>query len=374
MYDISSGIETQITDDSANQQSPDIYGDYIVWGDYRDYPGNSETYVYNVLTEVETRLTFTPEGEVSHSIFGNRIAWTSTAGTSPYPEANIFVFDLVTFSTRRLTPIDGYGQVSPTIYGNRVAWIDGSFGHAIETLDITSSNSPYQVPTDTVSYKGGLSLFGDRLVWSDLRNQNNDLNYDIFLFDFNTRTESQLTSRTSRQTVGGLYGTRLVWTDDRNGDLDIYYGNLLVPLPPIHWVGVISTNIESIPSGDFAAPSNKQSAGTFQTLSATSGGGDKVRENRKNSLLNRLQAVTMELQVAETTTDSATQNSAYQSAVDQLHSMLEKMDGFAERGSADVKGSGFTPDWIITANSQGLVDPLIRDLIVSLEALIVPSQ
>jgi len=77
----------------------------------------------------------------------------------------------------------------------------------------------------------------------------------------------------------------------------------------------------------------------------------------------------MDIQTAEASSDPSTINTALQSAIDQLNSILDKMDGFAERGTADTKGSGYTPDWIITSVSQALVDPLIRYLIATLEAL-----
>jgi len=88
--------------------------------------------------------------------------------------------------------------------------------------------------------------------------------------------------------------------------------------------------------------------------------------------MNRLEAVIMDIQIAETSTDPSTINTAYQSAIDQLNSILDKTDGSAERGTPDTQGSGYTPDWITTCASQAQIDPLIRDLITTLEDLLIP--
>ena len=100
------------------------------------------------------------------------------------------------------------------------------------------------------------------------------------------------------------------------------------------------------------------------------GATDKVKDNRRNALLNRLDAVIIDIQIAIASTDPATQKTAYQSAMDQLNSILEKTDGCSQRGTPDTEGSGYTPDWITTCASQALIDPLIRNLIADLEALL----
>ncbi len=57
----------------------------------------------------------------------------------------------------------------------------------------------------------------------------------------------------------------------------------------------------------------------------------------------------------------------YQSAIDQLTSILDKTDGCALRGIPD------TTDWVITCASQALIDPLIRDCITMLQTLLQES-
>jgi hypothetical protein len=99
---------------------------------------------------------------------------------------------------------------------------------------------------------------------------------------------------------------------------------------------------------------------------AFEGATNKVKENRRNSMLNQLQAIFNDIRNAEALTDPTMKNAEYLSAIDHLNALLDKTDGFAERGAADTKGSGYTPDWIITAQGQASIDPLIRELITTL--------
>jgi len=97
---------------------------------------------------------------------------------------------------------------------------------------------------------------------------------------------------------------------------------------------------------------------------------NRAKDNRRNALLNRLDAVVIDIETAMASTNHTTQKTAYQSAIDQLNSLLEKTDGCSQRGTPDTRGSGYTPDWITTCTSQALIDPLIRELTSMLQTLL----
>jgi len=95
----------------------------------------------------------------------------------------------------------------------------------------------------------------------------------------------------------------------------------------------------------------------------------KVKENRREALLNKLDAVIASIDAATKSTKPAGSSADYQGALNQLKAILGKTDGCVLRGTPDMASSGFTPDWLVTCPSQALIDPVIRSTIMILEAL-----
>jgi len=65
--------ETQITTNASDQYSPVIYGNKIVWQDYRN--GNWDIYIYDLSTKKETQITTNTSDQYSPAIYGDRIVW-----------------------------------------------------------------------------------------------------------------------------------------------------------------------------------------------------------------------------------------------------------------------------------------------------------
>lgn len=75
--------ETRITT-SGSASSPAIYGDKIVWQDYRNDNDsrfrNWDIYMYDLSTQKETQITTNKTAQCCASIYGNRIAWEDQQG------------------------------------------------------------------------------------------------------------------------------------------------------------------------------------------------------------------------------------------------------------------------------------------------------
>ncbi|MDG6245072.1 MAG: hypothetical protein QCH31_11920, partial [Methanolobus sp.] len=73
MYDISSGIEYQITTNQSSQSNPAIYQDRIVWMDSRT--GNWDIYMYDISSGIEYQITTNQSGQSNPAIYQDRIVW-----------------------------------------------------------------------------------------------------------------------------------------------------------------------------------------------------------------------------------------------------------------------------------------------------------
>ncbi|HII80393.1 MAG TPA: cell surface protein, partial [Methanosarcina sp.] len=58
------------------------------------------------------------------------------------------------------------------------------------------------------------AIYEDRIVWQDNRNGN----WDIYMYNLSTSTETQITTNQSNQWNPAIYGDRIVWGDDRNSN------------------------------------------------------------------------------------------------------------------------------------------------------------
>ncbi len=170
------GGESVVTHNLYDPQSPgrpSIYGDKIVYQAYRG--SNWDIYLYNIATGSEIRITDESAYQQYPSIYRNMIVWQD------YRNGNwdIYLYDLSTGNERRITTHSAHQQY-PVIYGNKIAWQDSrndagdiyayDLGTGVET-QITSAAAEQWSP----------AISGSKLVWDDRRNGGRDL----YLYDFN---------------------------------------------------------------------------------------------------------------------------------------------------------------------------------------------
>ncbi len=72
-YNLSTKEEFPITRDPDDQENPAIYGDYVIWEGYRN--GNKDIYGYNLSTKEEFQITTNASHQISPAIYGNYVVW-----------------------------------------------------------------------------------------------------------------------------------------------------------------------------------------------------------------------------------------------------------------------------------------------------------
>ena len=125
MYDLSTSKETQITTNTSNQEQPAIYGDRIVWADERNaetYDDMSDIYMYDLSTSKETRITTVAEEKLATgtetrittnegdqelpSIYGDRIVWRDwrNGNQHDFENGDIYMYSISTSTETQVTP------------------------------------------------------------------------------------------------------------------------------------------------------------------------------------------------------------------------------------------------------------------------------
>lgn len=225
MYNLSSCKETLITANNSLQSQPAIYGDKIVWQDGRnggsykdgDLIGNWDIYMFDLFTSTETQITINSSKQLNPAIYGNKIVWED------YRSGNkdIYIYDLSTHKETQITA-DQSDEYYPTIYGDTIvwtAWINDQNGYpSIDIYMYNLSTSEKTQITTNKSFQMCPSIYSNKIVWEDSRNGN----WDIYMYDLSTSTETQITTNKSKQSNPAIYEDKIVLEDDRYGSRDIY--------------------------------------------------------------------------------------------------------------------------------------------------------
>ena len=117
MYNISTHKVTQITT-NGKAYNPAIYGDRIVWENYRLADESHAIYMYDLSTHKETKIS-TSGRAYNSAIYGDKIVWQD------YRNGNddIYLYDISISREIRITT-NKSEQEFPAIYGDRVVWQD----------------------------------------------------------------------------------------------------------------------------------------------------------------------------------------------------------------------------------------------------------
>jgi beta propeller repeat protein len=215
-YDLSTNIESGICTNTDNQLFPAIYGDKIVWQDYRN--GKFDIYMYDISLCVETKITPVISDGRYPDIYGDKIVWQDSRNGN----GDIYLYDL---SAGVETPIctNPEFQWYPAIYDDKIVWNDGRNGNYDIYMYDLSTGTETQITTDPAD-QWFASIYDEKIVWEDYRNGYN--NPDIYLYDLSTGISAQITTDPSIQVRPDIYGDIIVWEDERKGNSDIFMYNL----------------------------------------------------------------------------------------------------------------------------------------------------
>ncbi|HSL95322.1 MAG TPA: hypothetical protein VLA35_05325 [Thermoleophilia bacterium] len=262
MFDYASGEETQITDDEYEQIDPDIWGDWVVWSDWRD--GNGDVYAKNVVSGQDLAVCTDPAAQQRPKVCGDIIVWEDLRNG----EWDMYYYRLSTGEERALTCYPGGDDRSPDvfrdgtdhvlawegggdlylrnieegwtrfpdgsaameamedIYGatlvagdDLVVWgkfeDDGSGEYELKLYRMGWSDAaPVRIPTLYEPYAEfhALSASGDKVAYA----YDDGSNFKVRVYDWSQGADDWLTDADSSQYSPAIAGDMVVWRDDRN--------------------------------------------------------------------------------------------------------------------------------------------------------------
>lgn len=220
--------------DAFSQFSPAIYGNWVVWEDYRD--GNCEVYAYNLSVDsdgnrvpnyLETpqlendpalvRITDNPVWQGEPDIFENTVVWTDYRNGN----ADIYAYTFSN-STEWAVCVHPSAQSKPSIDGDRVVWQDYRNGNYDIFMWDISENREFKL-SETNWHDMSPKIQGEHIVWYSYYGSPPSSDYsDIFMFDLTTWQVQNLNKDSAIQYNPDIYGDTVVWHDNRDGNWEIY--------------------------------------------------------------------------------------------------------------------------------------------------------
>ncbi|AKB36473.1 cell surface protein [Methanosarcina siciliae C2J] len=213
MYDLSTSRETRITANESNQTYPSLYCDRIVWQDDRN--GQYDIYMYNISTSTETQISISGRAQ-RPKIYGNRIIWMD----SRTRHLDLYMYNLSTFNESRIIS-EGRPEFV-NMEGNLMVWHDLRYiSPDIYMYDLSTSTETQITSNGKATFP---NVYGNRIVWQEWHRE--DGTTDIFMYDLSTSKKTQITTNKSSQYYPAIYGDKIVWEDFRNENINIYMYDL----------------------------------------------------------------------------------------------------------------------------------------------------
>ena len=250
-------IITVLTDES-DQKSPAIWGDLLVWEDYRNWV--SDVYCYNFSNGEEKQITNDFYDQFNPEIWGKWIVWEDDRN------GDLDIFGYCIESNTEVPVYSGFGdQMGPCVWGDRAVWYSQEYYGG--PASVVYCDLDDMVPHIISENGKNPSLYQDLVVWEDTRNGED--NTDIYLFNITSGEERHLTADSSCQRYPEIYGHMVVYEDYRKGSPRIWVYDLETGSERPLGGGEAEGETPSL-CGDWAAWLSRGDSGYFISLESLS--------------------------------------------------------------------------------------------------------
>jgi len=239
LYEIDTGVTTQITDDPKGQWSPQIWGDIIVYVDNRN--GNRDVYAYDLGTGTEIQITTDTANQQHPYIYGDIVVWTDYRDAVIEQGMDIYMYKFSTGLEYAVTN-DDFTQSNHYIRDNKIVWSDDRNEKQGRRNDLDIYM--YDLGPDGIPFTGDLGegeyqitsggrmdfspkLYGDLVALRGKQETGKitDPSYkskdDIYICNINSGVTNQITN-SNKADYPSIFEDHIVYADERDGTNHIY--------------------------------------------------------------------------------------------------------------------------------------------------------
>jgi len=239
------------------QESPDIWGDIIVWQQFVAEYGDYDIYIVDINNPSEPLVFVIGDSndQTSPAVYENMVVWQDYVVWEPFSaDWDIRVADINNLAEPQIFAVSDVvdnNERKPAIHGNTVVWQDGDAGDFnIYGADITDLGNPAEFSIAVFEHdQQGPAIYRTTVVWQD----NFFGDWDIYAADIwqrNKPAEAAVSFIEKDQQSPAIWGNIVVWQsygllteDNFFGDWDIYAADISGPNDPVEFA--ITTNESS---------------------------------------------------------------------------------------------------------------------------------
>ncbi|VEP18082.1 hypothetical protein H1P_690002 [Hyella patelloides LEGE 07179] len=216
-HNLNSGVTTQITDNSTEDENPNISGNHIVWRD-----NNGKLFAHNLSSGSTNEIAANSASAESTQLSGDRVVWRSN-------ENKLFTHNLGSGSTSEIAT-NSANIANIAISEGNIVWSgtqgsDNGEDGEIFVYQINSGTTSQITTNSTDDARPQIS--GDYVVWQGTGGSDNGEDGEIFLYNLGSGVTEQITANNIEEENPQISGNRLVWTGiDSNGDREIFTADL----------------------------------------------------------------------------------------------------------------------------------------------------
>jgi len=227
-YNLTTNLESRITasSSSASFSGMNIFGNKIVWSEFRLIPGSWDIFLFDLNSNQEQRITTNPYWQQIPDVGERVVTWEDHRHEIGYNQPAVYFYDLITQTEQPARLRSNAYQYTPHTSSNYIVWNEYFPPFVLVYLYNVANNELTQLNDSLgpVQMMAAPDIDGHLVAWIDKpRNQQDPY---LHVYNIADRTKKDILLPNSQPIRLAINGNQIVWDDYYNGDGDIWVYDL----------------------------------------------------------------------------------------------------------------------------------------------------